>query len=293
MHSKTKTAAVALAFILAAGSSLLAQQKGQYVPGQAGLNAGLIPDPEFAYGNTTLNYSASQLNNSSANAVSGISGTYGFWANENFFSYVPHFKVLGGHFAPLVILPFANGSLTAAGPLGIAPFGINAGGAGLADMWVQPINIGWHFSRVDFSAGDGFVAPTGRYGSAPGTTNNVGSGYWGNDVTTGTTIYLTKNKGTTAILFTDWEVHGQKQGTNFTPGNLYRRMGNRTSFSPGTPRSYALSGWGSRVRSMASQRQRRHNPIGHPRKTRAFLLFACDWCAVEPHCSGEGFVFLL
>ncbi len=221
MHSKTKTAAVALAFILGAGSSLLAQQKGQYVPGQAGLNAGLIPDPGFAYGNMTLNYSASQLNNSSANAVLGISGTYGFWANENFFSYVPHFKVLGGHFAPLVILPFANGSLTAAGPLGIAPFGINAGGAGLADIWVQPINIGWHFNRVDFSAGDGFVAPTGRYSSAPGTTNNIGSGYWGNDVTTGTTIYLTKNKGTTANLFTDWEVHGQKQGTKFTPGQTF------------------------------------------------------------------------
>jgi len=36
MHSKTTTAAVALAFILGAGSSLLAQQKGQYVPGQVG-----------------------------------------------------------------------------------------------------------------------------------------------------------------------------------------------------------------------------------------------------------------
>ena len=221
MHCKTKTAAVALAFILGAGSSLLAQQKGQYVPGQVGLNAGLIPDPGFTYGNMTLNYSASRLNNSSANAVPGIGGVYGFWANENFFYYVPHFKVLGGHFAPFVILPFANGSLTASGPLGIAPFGINAGGMGLADMWVQPLNIGWHFSRVDFSVGDGFVAPTGRYSSAPGTTNNVGSGYWGNDVTSGTTIYLTKNKGTTANLFTDWEVHGRKQGTNFTPGQTF------------------------------------------------------------------------
>jgi hypothetical protein len=54
MPIKTKTAAVVLAFILGAGSSLLAQQKGQYVPGQAGLNAGIIPDPGFAYGNMTL-----------------------------------------------------------------------------------------------------------------------------------------------------------------------------------------------------------------------------------------------
>src|SRR5712671_6505911 len=61
MHSKTKTAAVALAFILGAGSSLLAQQKEQYVPGQVGLNAGLIPDPGFTYGNMTLNYSANLI----------------------------------------------------------------------------------------------------------------------------------------------------------------------------------------------------------------------------------------
>ena len=221
MPSKTKIAVVALALILGGASSLLAQQKGQYVPGQAGLNAGLIPDPGFTYGNMTLNYSASQLNNSSGNAVPGLSGVYGFWANENFFYYVPKLTILGGHFAPFVIVPFANGSLTASGPLGIAPFGINAGGTGLADMWVQPLNIGWHFSRVDFSVGDGFVAPTGRYSSAPGTTNNVGSGYWGNDFVSGTTVYLTKNKGTTVNLFTDWEVHGQKQGTNFTPGQTF------------------------------------------------------------------------
>ena len=218
MHCKTKTAAVALAFILGAGSSLLAQQKGQYVPGQVGLNAGLIPDPGFTYGNMTLNSSASRLNNSSANAVPGIGGVYGFWANENFFYYVPHFKVLGGHFAPFVILPFANGSLTASGPLGIAPFGINAGGTGLADIWVQPLNIGWHFSRVDFSVGDGFVAPTGRYSSAPGTTNNVGSGYWTPVVSGGQTFYLSKNRATALSAFQMYEFHGTQQGTMIHPG---------------------------------------------------------------------------
>jgi hypothetical protein len=200
---------------------LLAQQKGQYVPGQYGLNAGVVPDPGFTYANITINYSASQLNNSSAKAVPGITGDYGFWATENILFYVPKAKFLGAHFAPYVVLPFANGSLTASGPLGVAPFGINAGGTGFADMWVEPVNLAWHFSRADFNVGYGFVAPTGRYSSAPGTTNNVGSGYWGNNVTSGTTVYLTKNKGTTANLFTDWEVHGQKQGTNLTPGQAF------------------------------------------------------------------------
>jgi hypothetical protein len=52
----------------------------------------------------------------------------------------------------------------------------------------------------------------------------VGSGYFGNHFQTGTTYYITKNKGTSANLFTDWEVHGQRQGTNNTyktPGQAF------------------------------------------------------------------------
>jgi hypothetical protein len=46
----------------------------------------------------------------------------------------------------------------------------------------------------------------------------VGSGYWGNNITSGTTLYISKNHATTANLTTDWEIHGQKSGTNITPG---------------------------------------------------------------------------
>ena len=34
------------------------QQKGQWVPGQYGLNAGVVPDPGFTYMNLAANYSA-------------------------------------------------------------------------------------------------------------------------------------------------------------------------------------------------------------------------------------------
>ncbi len=87
---------------------------------------------------------------------------------------------------------------------------------------MQPLNLGWSFKRADINVGDGFVAPTGRY--TPGASNNIGSGYWGNHFLTGSTVYLTKNKGTSANLFTDWEAHGSKtsgQGTNLTPGQTF------------------------------------------------------------------------
>ena len=41
----------------------------------------------------------------------------------------------------------------------------------------------------------------------------------------GTTVYLTKNKGTSANIFSNWEVHGQKQITQSTvyktPGEAF------------------------------------------------------------------------
>ena len=88
--------------------------------------------------------------------------------------------------------------------------------------------MGWHFGkRVDFNAGYSFTAPTGRY--TAGASNNVGSGYWGNNITSGTTLYITKNQGTTANFATNWEIHGQRtvasvpagQTSKITPGQAF------------------------------------------------------------------------
>lgn len=204
----------------------MAQQKGQWVPGQFGLNAGVVPDPGVTYANLAINYSAGELNDSAGNKISVIRGTYGFWSDENILYYVPNHKILGGYFMPYISINVANGSLV--GDIAGTNLSANGGGGGFADLYVQPINIGWHFAkRVDFNVGYAFTAPTGRY--IAGASNNVGSGYWGNNITSGTTLYITKNQGTTANLATDWEIHGQKtvastpsgQFSKITPGQAF------------------------------------------------------------------------
>jgi hypothetical protein len=212
-----KLVAVLACMFLGGVSSVLAQQKGQYVPGQFGLNAGAIPDPGVTYANLALNYSASQLNNSSGNSIPALNGSYSFWVDENIFYYVPKHKFLGGYFMPYVALNYANGELVA--NITGTSLSSGGGGSGFADMYVQPINLGWHLKRVDVNVGYAFSAPTGRF--TQGASDNVGSGYWGNDITSGTTFYITKNKGTSANLSTDWEKHGQKSGTNITPGQAF------------------------------------------------------------------------
>jgi hypothetical protein len=219
--------------LLGGSSSVLAQQKGQWVPGQFGLNAGAIPEPGITYANLALNYSASRLNDSSGNRVfQNVTGTYGFWVDENIFDYVPKQKILGGYFKPYVALNYASGELVADLSLAATNLTAAAGGSGFADMYVQPLNLGWHLKRADVNAGYAFSAPTGRY--TPGASDNVGSGYWGNNITSGTTVYITKNKGTSANLATDWEIHGQRQ-TASTPSG---------QFSEKTPGQAFTDEWG-------------------------------------------------
>jgi hypothetical protein len=217
---------VATCLVLICALPSPSQQKGQWVPGQFGLNAGVIPDPGITYANLALNYSSSQLNDSNGNRIlPNVTGTYSFWVDENIFYYVPERKFLGGYFMPYAAVNYASGEVVAA--LNGTNLGTSAGGSGLADTYVQPVNMGWHLKRADFVAGYAFTAPTGRY--TAGAADNVGSGYWGNNITSGTTFYITKNKGTSANLATDWEIHGQKtvasavlgQLSKITPGQAF------------------------------------------------------------------------
>jgi hypothetical protein len=202
-----------LVLLTLATSMLQAQQKGQWVPGQAGLNAGIVPEPGITVANLTLNYSADTLTDASGNPIAGLTGNYEFWLPLTAVYYVPKANFLGGRVAFAAILPVANGSLT------VPQFGLAGGGYGYADTWVQPFTLGWHFNRADTYVAYAFVAPTGRY--TAGANDNVGSGYWGQNIVTGTTFYLTKNKGTTLNLTTDWEIHSSKRGTDLTPGQAF------------------------------------------------------------------------
>jgi len=138
---------------------------------------------------------------------------------------VPKAKFLGAHFAPYVVLPFANGSLTASGPLGWPPFVITQGVQVLLICGSRPVNLAWHFSRADFNVGYGFVAPTGRYSSAPGNHEQRGFRILGNNVTSGTTVYLTKNKATTANLFTTGKSMARSRDEPYTGPSFYHGVG--------------------------------------------------------------------
>ena len=215
--------------VLCISSSLMAQQKGQYQPGQYGLNAGVLPDPGITYVDINLNYNAGQLNFANGTPAKAT-GSYNIWAIENIFFYVPKFKILGAKFAPYVAFPtLATGSLT-------LPFlgngvTVGTGSLTLADTWFQLANLGWHLPRADVWTGYAFMAPTGRY--TPGATNNVGSGYWGNNFTGAATFYLTKDQGTTANIMGNWEIHGAKTTRSTDISTMFGTLPINVQVTPG------------------------------------------------------------
>ena len=210
--------------LLTCAFPLHGQQKPQWMPGQIGLNAGVAPPPGFTYVNMDINYRSSAFNNANGSAIR-VTGNYNVWAVENFFYGVLDNKIAKGNIMFALILTPATGSLDAdlatQNP-GIPNLSAVGGGGGWADTFVVPFGLGWHTKRTDFYVAEGMMVPTGRYN--PGATNNVGTGYFGNHLLDGITYYITKNKGTSANVFTDWEVHGERQGTNGTvktPGQAF------------------------------------------------------------------------
>jgi hypothetical protein len=225
MSGQIRLAGFILALLfLNSASPLRGQQKPQWMPGQMGLNAGIMPSPGFSYVNIDINYRSGAFNGPSGSAIP-VTGNYNVWAVENFFYYVPNLNVAHGNLGMSLILTPATGSLDADIPTqnpGIPNLSLAGGGGGLADLFLIPVALGWHLKRADILVGEAVMLPTGRY--TPGATNNVGTGYFGNHLIAGETVYITKNKGTSANLFTDWEVHGARAGTgstNKTPGQAF------------------------------------------------------------------------
>jgi hypothetical protein len=153
-----------LAFSMILGSvlPLAAQQKPQWMPGQAGSNAGIMPAPGLTYANIDVNYKADTLNGPTGAAVP-VTSSYNVWAIENVFFGISDKRVLGGNYGIQVIFPtIATGALNA--NFNVLPnTSLSAGGTGLADLWIQPFTLGWHLKRFDFMVGDGSGFPAASF----------------------------------------------------------------------------------------------------------------------------------
>lgn len=143
---------------------------GHNFRGDWGLLSGTQPEPAFYAGLPYGRYDVDAVRDQAgdklprdANLNVNAIAPYVWWVSD--------IELLGANYGVFGTLPVLDNALEA------PTLGIDArSGFGLGDLYLQPINLGWHLPQADFVAGFGVTTPTGRY--EPDAKDNTGLGMW-------------------------------------------------------------------------------------------------------------------
>ena len=188
-----------------------AQERGQYMPGFRGLNGSAQPLPGLTYANYFFWYPTDTFKGPNGNTVP-VDFKLNLLVDMNLLAYTPkEKKLLGGTYTVTAAVPIINMPVT------IPRIGVDLGGVGLGDTYIEPLSLAWGFSKGNVRVAYGFWAPTGRYDA--GATDNITSDYWGHDVTLGGTVNPDKAKMWQISMSSLWEFHQAKRHQDVKVGN--------------------------------------------------------------------------
>ena len=212
---------VFLAAAILVATPARAQYNGSHTPGDFGVLSGTQPAPGFYSAAFYYHYSTDSIRDRNGDPVTvspDQPGNLSISAYAPILWYVTKAKVLGANYGAMAVVPLANASLEA--PV----FGLEGNtGTHLADMYVRPIDLGWHMQQADFVGGFGFYAPTGRY--EQGGSSNTGKGMWTYEPFAGMTLYLDAKKSWSFATSAYWEIHGTKKDSDLKVGQILTLQG--------------------------------------------------------------------
>ena len=189
---------------------------GHNFRGDYGLLSGTQPDPGLYLSAMYLRYDANKLLNSHGDPIGPDPGQPGSIDVNSYAAsvwYVSDFKLLGANYGFMLFPAFTNNALEA--PI----FGLDQStNTGFTDLYFQPVNLGWHTQRADFTAGLGVVAPTGRY--EPGASDNLGLGMWSFEPFAGATVYFDEARTWHFATTAFYEIHTKKRNTDIRVGDI-------------------------------------------------------------------------
>lgn len=204
----TRRATIGLLAALFCAAPAWAQLNGENLTGDMGVKSGTQPEPGFYVSSIYYRYRTDSLKDPQGKPMgldpSG-NANQTIQAAMPLFYYVTPKKLFGANIGMMAVLPFGSGSLEAPG-LGLS----EEASRGLSDLYVMPLQLGWHFARADAIAGVGLFAPTGRY--TAGASDNLGKGMWSYEVSGGGTFYLDRQRSFSVSTTAFWETHGKKEG---------------------------------------------------------------------------------
>ncbi len=201
------------ALMLLAPVPTFAQLGGENLRGDYGMKSGSQGAPGLYLGNMFYFYRTDTIKDLSGNELSRVNAKVDVFANVILGNYVTKKTILGGNYAFGVALPFLNSQLA------LPSLDVGAQTWGLADIYIKPLELGWHFRQADITTGYAFFAPTGRFSA--GSTDNVGLGMWSNEFSAGTTVYFDRDRKWHAAGSGFYEIHSSKQDLDFRTGDIF------------------------------------------------------------------------
>ena len=189
-----------------------AQLGGHNILGDNGLQSATQAPPGLYVAGVFQNYHTSTIKNRSGDALP-VDTTLNLGLLVPAVSVVTPIKILGANYGFLVTFPFSGSRLE------FPRLDVEGTVRGYTDMYVRPLELGWHTKRADFLAGYGFYAPSGRF--EPGADDNTGLGMWSHELLAGTTVYFDRGRkwhlGGTGFF----EFHNSKQDLDTTVGDIF------------------------------------------------------------------------
>ncbi len=192
-----------------------AQLSGHNTKGDFGMLSGTQAPPGFYVVPIYYDYSADTLRDGNGDKLAPLGGGGSIDASASIVGgvWVTDKKILGGNLG-FSIFPGVTNNVLELPALQTS----TKTSTGLADLYFQPIMLGWNKERADFTAGIGIYAPTGEY-EADGDSNR-GLGMWSYELFGGSTVYFDEAKSWHVSAFAAYETHGKKDGTDIRVGDI-------------------------------------------------------------------------
>jgi len=196
-------------------SPLSAQLGGENIRGDLGLKSGSQAPPGMYIGDLFYYYRTGEVRFANGASLSGPG--LNIFANVFLFNYVTKKKLLGGRYGFMVAPAILSSKLA------LPRLNIGEQTWGLADLYIQPIQLGWTLKHADAFAGYAFYAPVGRF--TAGADNNTGLGMWSNELSGGTTVFFDPGKKWHASAAGFYEIHSSKRDEDLKIGDLFTLEG--------------------------------------------------------------------
>jgi len=201
-----------------------AQLKGDHLLGDFGLGAGTQAPPTVIAALPFYWYDASKLKNSNGDIVTSNLDVKAFLMGIGG-SVVTNKKILNANYGFSVLFAFMSNRLEGNK--------INSTtDLAFTDMYIQPLQLGWHAKKADFTVGYGVYLPTGKFEF--GGDNNTGMGMWTHEFSAGTTLFFDQKKTFHFATIGFFETHSDKKETDVRVGNIISLEGGigKTFYKP-------------------------------------------------------------